>query len=195
MKNIPKEFLLSSSTDYTKKSVSPTPPLPPPPHTPLSPSTHPLPSAVRRKAQHSGRACLYQCLWIPHSNNSFEFCIGRSFCEDGRTLLALLLLLLLQKKKDKKPQKNIKKRKKRCVMIYFVGFLFGRSAHFQIKEDKFQGWCMKLKGWRERCIFYQTLAQANIMTLDSCFYRVKPTAVILCSYCPFFSTPVLWLLI
>lgn len=43
------------------------------------------------------------------------------------------------KKKDKKPQKNVKKRKKRCVMIYFVGFLFGRSAHFQIKEDKFQG--------------------------------------------------------
>lgn len=47
-----------------------------------------------------------------------------------------------KKKKTKTPKKKIsrkKKKKKRCVMIYFVGFLFGRSAHFQIKEDKFQG--------------------------------------------------------
>lgn len=68
-----------------------------------------------------------------------------------------------------------------CLSLFF----FGRSALFQVTEDKFQGWCMKLKGWREKRIFYQTLGYANIMMVDYCFYRVKPTAVILCSYFPF----------
>lgn len=40
-------------------------------------------------------------------------------------------------------------------------------------------------GWREKRIFYRTLGYANIMMVDYCFYRVKPTAVILCSYFPF----------
>lgn len=69
-------------------------------------------------------------------------------------------------------------------ILKLLGF-FGRSALFQMAEDKFQGWCMKLKGWREKHIFYQTLGYANIMMVDYCFYRVKPTAVILCSYFPF----------
>lgn len=71
------------------------------------------------------------------------------------------------------------------MIIYFEVFCFGRSALFQVMEDKFQGWCMKLTGWREKRIFYQTLDYANIMMVDYCFYRVKPTAVILCSYFPF----------
>lgn len=45
---------------------------------------------------------------------------------------------------------------------------------------------MKLKGWREKRIFYQTLGYANFMMVDYCFYRVKPTAVILCSYYPLY---------
>lgn len=44
---------------------------------------------------------------------------------------------------------------------------------------------MKLKGWRVKRVFYQTSGYANIMMVDYCFYRVKPTAVILCSYFPF----------
>lgn len=71
-----------------------------------------------------------------------------------------------------------------AVFCSVLGF-FGRSALFQDMEDKFQGWCRKLLGWREKRIFYRTLGYANIMMVDYCFYRVKPTAVILCSYFPF----------
>lgn len=73
---------------------------PPLPLHPSSPAPQPSSSlcCVLEGPQHSGRACLYQCLWIPHSNTSFEFCIETSICELGRTPLVWLLLLLQKKK-------------------------------------------------------------------------------------------------
>lgn len=76
---------------------------------------------------------------------------------------------------------------KSCMIIYFevVGF-FWQKCSFSSQGGQVSGLMyMKLKGWRVKHIFYQTSGYANIMMVDYCFYRVKPTAVILCSYFPF----------
>lgn len=59
--NIPKEFLISTPADIPKLFFFFCLPCPPPSHSP------PIPfPPLWRKAQHSGRVCL----WIPHSENS-----------------------------------------------------------------------------------------------------------------------------
>lgn len=66
--SIPKEVLLFGLADLKPKVfVPPPPPLPLPLHPSFPPSLPSL-SAVCRKVQHSGRACLYQFPWIPHSD-------------------------------------------------------------------------------------------------------------------------------
>ena len=67
----------------------------------------------------------------------------------------------------------------------FICYL-GGSALFQVTDDKFQGGFDETRRVERRRTFYQTLGYANIiMKIDYCFYRVKPTAVIMCLYFPF----------
>lgn len=71
---------------------------------------------------------------------------------------------------------------KSCMII---SFLLTEVLIFKSRRTSFRVDVRNLKGWWEKHIFYQTLGYANIMMVVYCFYRVKPTAVILCSYFPF----------
>lgn len=77
---------------------------------------------------------------------------------------------------------------KKAVWLCFHLFFFVRVGVLCFKSWRvsFRVVLTELAGLRGSVPFYQTLGYANIiMKIDYCFYRVKPTAVIMCLYFPF----------
>lgn len=71
--------------------------------------------------------------------------------------------------------------KKSCMVMFFFFVRVGVLC-FKSWRASFRVVLMELRG---SVPFYQTLGYANIiMKIDYCFYRVKPTAVIMCLYFP-----------
>lgn len=180
MKHIPKDVLLSISRlnqrslfwffiPFLLSSLLSRPFAPPSP-----PHTHFLLSLPL------GRCCtlavhvFYQCLWIPHSNNSFE--LSAETCLSGRT--PLLLLLLFQK----------------AVLLpilrWFVdSFLLLLSAEVLCSKSRrmsFRFDVRNFKGWREMCFFFirhwVLLLQGKTNCCDVFMIPLLPT-------------PLLWLLL
>lgn len=73
-----------------------------------------------------------------------------------------------------------------CFCFFFL-LLFGgggRSALFQDTEDKVSGLTRNLRG--RRLFFIRRWGLCQCYDVDDYFYRVKPTAVMLCSYFLFY---------
>lgn len=76
--------------------------------------------------------------------------------------------------------------------LYDYLFSFDRSAHFQVKEDKFQGWCKKLKGMVGEAYFLSDIGLCQHYDGSLLLLQGKTNCCDIVFIFSLFSTYVLW---